>query len=154
MSFPLYCIYVPKSRAVPSQHFDRLHLNCNVMLQKFFFSVKRQIEQNDAGGGKKNQSTLSFFFFPPHRSKNPSRPLSHTVYDQDKQKQLRSPVRCRSFLPAPIINVQRREFACNNQGPTKVLTDISGVSNSTENTDLHKIPPSSVFAFCSFHTIF
>lgn len=151
-------MYVPKSRAVPSQHYDRLHLTCNVMLKKFFFSVKRQIEQNDAGGGKKSVQVLLkdsvFFFFPPHRSKNPSRPLSHTVYDQDKQRQLRSPLRYRSFLPAPIINVQRIEFACNNQRPTKVLTDISGVSNSTENTDLHKIPPSSFFAFCSFHTIF
>lgn len=152
-------MYVPNSRAVPSQHYDRLHLNCNVMLKKFFFSAKRQIEQNDAGGEKKKSVQVLlknsvFSFFPPRWSKNPSRPLSHTVYDQDEQKQLRSPLRYRSFLPAPIINVQRREFVCNNQRPTKVLTDISGVSNSTENTDLHKIPPSSFFPFCSFHTIF
>lgn len=33
------------------------------------------------------------------------------------------------------------------QSTTKVLTDISSFSNSTENVDLHKIPPSSFVPF-------
>lgn len=87
LSFDL--IYAPKSRAVPSKHKQRqMHIQtaaCGPKFKvKFFlFGEKANKTKNDA---KKKNKNSAFF-----QSKNPSRPLSHIIYDRDKQKQLRSP---------------------------------------------------------------
>lgn len=154
LSHFIYFLCLKAELLHPSTNNDR----CSFKLQRgaeifeVFLSREKANERNWYSIGKKKSSLV--LLKDPHQSKNPSRPLSYTIYDQDKQKQLCSLLHYRSFLPAPIINVQRIEFSCSHQQQTKVLTDISSVSNSTENADLHRIPPSSFFPFCSFDTIF